>query len=95
MWQAIHRGLPIVTLEGEFLRQRLAAGLLRQIGRPDGIALSRDEYFEIALSWSKEFRESLAWNARRDAIRKAAVHADGNRSAIIAFEQAVIRRLRR
>lgn len=30
-WQALHRGLPIVTLEGEFLRQRLAAGLLRQV----------------------------------------------------------------
>ena len=32
-WQAIHRGLPIITLEGRYLRQRLAAALLRQIGQ--------------------------------------------------------------
>jgi protein O-GlcNAc transferase len=94
-WQAIHRGLPIVTLEGEFLRQRLAAGLLRQIGQPDGIALARDEYAQIAHSWVEEFRRPGALNARRETIRKAAVHADGNRSAIPAFEQAVIKGLRR
>ena len=41
-WQALHRGLPIVTLEGPFLRQRLAAGLLRQIGLAHEVTQSRE-----------------------------------------------------
>jgi protein O-GlcNAc transferase len=94
-WQAIHRGLPIVTLEGEFLRQRLAAGLLRQIGMRNGIASSRDAYTQIALSWAAEFRRPGAWCSRRDAIRQAAALADGNRAAVAAFERAVIKGVRR
>jgi protein O-GlcNAc transferase len=88
-WQAIHRGVPIVTLEGEFLRQRLAAGLLRQIGITEGIALSRDHYVEIAIRWAQECRHSDQWALRREAIRRAASAADGNRSAISAFEQTL------
>jgi protein O-GlcNAc transferase len=90
-WQAIHRGLPIVTLEGRYLRQRLAAGLLRQIGREDQVALSHDDYVEIALRLATEVltREGLG-EARRDAIRRAAPQTDGNVSAIGAFERTVI-----
>jgi predicted O-linked N-acetylglucosamine transferase (SPINDLY family) len=43
-WQAVHRGMPVVTLEGRLLRQRLAAGLLRQIGMNEGIVPSREAY---------------------------------------------------
>jgi predicted O-linked N-acetylglucosamine transferase (SPINDLY family) len=86
---ALHRGLPIVTLEGEFLRQRLAAGLLRQIGHPEGIATSRDHYEEIATRWAQESRGAQAWSARREAIREAAARADGNPSVIAAFEKAL------
>jgi protein O-GlcNAc transferase len=89
-WQAIHRGVPIVTLEGEFQRQRLAAGLLRQIGITDGIALSADQYVEIAVRWAQECRQSEQWAARREAIGRAAAKADGNRSAVTALEQTLI-----
>ena len=89
-WQAIHRGVPIVTLEGEFQRQRLAAGLLRQIGVTAGIATSRDQYVEIAVRWAQQCRQSEQWEARRAAIRRAAPAADGNRSAVSAFEQTLI-----
>ena len=89
-WRAIHRGLPIVTLEGEFLRQRLAAGLLRQIGMTEGIASSGDQYVEIAVHWAAESRRSEEWGARREAIRRAAPRADGNQAAVRAFEQALI-----
>ena len=51
-WQAIHRGVPIITLEGRYMRQRLAAALLRQIGREDQIVLSHDGYVGIALRLS-------------------------------------------
>jgi protein O-GlcNAc transferase len=88
-WQAIHRGLPIVTLEGEFLRQRLAAALLRKIGVTEGVALSREQYVEIAVGWAQERRHSDRWASRRDAIRRAASTADGNREAISAFEQTL------
>jgi protein O-GlcNAc transferase len=89
-WQAIHRGLPIITLEGRYLRQRLAAALLRQIGRQDQIALSHDGYVEIALRLATEIlTRPDRGEARRDAIRRAAPQMDGNVSAIEAFERTV------
>jgi len=89
-WQAIHRGLPIITLEGRYLRQRLAAALLRQIGRQDQIALSHDGYVEIALRLATEIlTRPDRGAARRDAIRRAAPQMDGNVSAIEAFERTV------
>jgi predicted O-linked N-acetylglucosamine transferase (SPINDLY family) len=87
-WQAIRRGLPIVTLEGEFLRQRLAAGLLRQIGVTDGIASSEERYVQIAIDWARECR-SGSWTARRETLRHAAPKADGNVAAVHAFEHTV------
>jgi len=90
-WQAIHCGVPIVTLEGELLRQRLAAGLLRQIGITEGIAASLDQYVEIAVRWAQECREPGLRAARREAMYRAAPKSDGNRSAVKAFEQALVR----
>jgi protein O-GlcNAc transferase len=91
-WQAIHRGVPIVTLEGEFLRQRLAAGLLRQIGIIDGIASSREQYVEIAVRWAQECGQSQQSTARRETISRAAAKADMNLTAVRAFEQTLIDR---
>ena len=94
-WQAIHRGLPILTLEGEFLRQRLAAGILRQIGFFEGIASSRDQYIETAIRWAHERSQPGPWAARREAIARAAARADGNRAAVSAFGSHVIDALAR
>jgi predicted O-linked N-acetylglucosamine transferase (SPINDLY family) len=94
-WQAMHRGLPIVTLEGEFLRQRLAAGLLRQIDLTEGIAQSPEHYLETALRWSQEARDARSWAARRETLRSAAGKADGNRSAVSALQQVLAEALRR
>ncbi len=93
-WQAVHRGIPIVTLDGEFLRQRLAAGLLRQIGMTDGIASSADQYVQIAAQRAEESRDAGRRAARRDSIRQAATRADGNRAAVSAFEQALLAALK-
>jgi predicted O-linked N-acetylglucosamine transferase (SPINDLY family) len=93
-WQAVHRGLPIVTLEGEFLRQRLAAGLLRQIGQPEGIAQSPEQYVGTAARWSQEARDSPAWASRREILRSAAGKADGNRLAVSALQQVLTEALR-
>jgi predicted O-linked N-acetylglucosamine transferase (SPINDLY family) len=89
-WQAIHRGIPIVTLEGEFLRQRLAAGLLRQIGMTDGIAASADQYVQLAALRAQQSRNGGERVVQRESIRRAATQADGNRAAVNAFEQALL-----
>ena len=77
-WQAIHRGLPIVTLEGEFLRQRLAAGLLRQIGQTEGVCRTEEDYVEAALQ------------QHRRISPEAAQLANGNRAAVEAFAESLI-----
>lgn len=86
-WQALHCGLPIITLEGPYLRQRLAAGLLRQVGATDGITQSREQYVTTALAWANECRYPDRWAERRAELRRAAPLADGNRSAIVAFAE--------
>jgi protein O-GlcNAc transferase len=86
-WQALHCGLPIVTLEGPYLRQRLAAGLLRQVGTTDGIAFSREQYLAAAIGWANECQDVERWAARRAELRRAAARADGNVAAIRMFEQ--------
>lgn len=58
-WQAVHRGLPVVALEGKFLRQRLAAGLLRKIGMADTITRTRDEYQTIATRLAAECNDPI------------------------------------
>jgi predicted O-linked N-acetylglucosamine transferase (SPINDLY family) len=92
-WQAIHRGVPILTVEGEFLRQRLAAGLLRQIGIAEGVMSSRNQYVETAVRWAQERSQPGAWAARREAIRRAAARADGNRAPVTAFGHSVVEAL--
>jgi len=48
--------LPIVTMDGEFMRGRLASGLLKRIGLNPLIAKSKDGYitFAIELACNKE-----------------------------------------
>jgi protein O-GlcNAc transferase len=94
-WQAIHRGLPIVTLEGEFLRRRLAAGLLRQIGATDGVVFSRDDYVGRAVSFAEECRDSVARAARRNDIRGNAGKADGRTDVVARFECEILMALGR
>jgi protein O-GlcNAc transferase len=89
-WQAQRRGVPIVTLEGKFMRQRLAAGLLRRIGMTETIAASSEEYLAIASRLARECREPGLRLARRQALIDAAPHADNDVSVVRAFEQAVI-----
>jgi predicted O-linked N-acetylglucosamine transferase (SPINDLY family) len=88
-WQAVHRGMPVVTLEGDFLRQRLAAGVLRQIGLTEGVVGSRDAYVETAVQFAQRCREPLARARRRDSMRAAAANADGNLAAVRALERSL------
>lgn len=47
--QAIECGLPIVTLEGCFMRGRFASGILRRIGLSELIAHTDEQYIELAI----------------------------------------------
>ena len=89
-WQALHHGLPVVTREGPFLRQRLAAGLLRQIGVTEGLTQSSEEYVRTAVRWAQEVRHDERWRERRVALRAAAEHADGNLTSIAALETVLL-----
>lgn len=93
-WQAVHAGIPVVTREGEFLRERLAAGLLRKIGLAETIADTDDAYVEIALRLAAEAADDAARQARRMAQKDAARRADGDLSVVRAFETEVLSALR-
>ncbi|MGH8640608.1 MAG: tetratricopeptide repeat protein, partial [Burkholderiales bacterium] len=56
--QAVQCGLPIVTIDGRFMRGRLASGILRRMGLADLIAGSEEEYVEraVRLAQDTEFR---------------------------------------
>lgn len=88
-WQAMYCGLPIVTLEGEFMRQRLAAGLLRQAGIPQTIAASAKDYVDIAVDLAERSRNKGAYGAYRSEIRANAPLADRNIQSVRAFESFV------
>ncbi|MDH4094312.1 MAG: tetratricopeptide repeat protein [Betaproteobacteria bacterium] len=47
--QAIQCGLPVVALEGGFLRGRLASGILRRIGLEELVVANEAQYVELAL----------------------------------------------
>jgi len=89
-WQALHAGLPMVTLEGEFLRQRLAAGLLRKVGQTDLIAENIEDYVSIATRLARESADPAACQARRTQIRNSAPLADNDIAVVRAFESLVI-----
>lgn len=91
---AVQRGLPILTLEGPALRQRLAAGLLKRIGADDTVCVSRTAYVEKAMQLAQECRDADRRRQRRDRIAAAAHLADEDARAVRAFEQCIADALR-
>lgn len=85
-WQALHRGLPVITLEGRFMRQRLAAGLLRRIGITGTIAMDIDDYVlkAAALATNAELRAKLC-----DYLKQTARYTDNNIDVVHAFETLI------
>lgn len=86
-WKALREGIPIVTWEGPLMRQRLAAGLLRKVGQPDGVVSSRADYIAKALALAQE--PAAARQARRQTLAAAAPLADQDVAVVRAFEQAL------
>ena len=84
--QALEQNLPIVTIEGKFMRGRLASGILKRIGLNSLIANTIEQYAEIVqkLVFNSDFnfqtREHIAKN-------KASLFMD--KSPIIAFQEFI------
>jgi predicted O-linked N-acetylglucosamine transferase (SPINDLY family) len=59
--QAIQCGLPVVALEGRFLRGRLASGILRRIGLDELVVANEAQYVELALRLAGDpgYRDSV------------------------------------
>jgi protein O-GlcNAc transferase len=59
--QAVEAGAPVVTMDGRFLRGRLASGVLKRIGLRELIASSADEYAQIAITLGRDaaYRQRL------------------------------------
>ncbi|AOH86873.1 zinc chelation protein SecC [Sphingomonas panacis] len=88
--QAVQRGLPIVTLEGRFLRQRMAAGLLRDIGMADGITHTPDDYVGRAVTWANEARDAARWSRSRDLLRSAASRAMSDPEPMLRLQDVLV-----
>lgn len=93
-WQGIHAGIPIITLEGRFLRQRLASGLLRLAGITDTVVKTKEEYIEKVGELLKEFLyDHDRYRKRREAIRNASVRVTNDIRVVRAFERVILEEL--
>ena len=90
-WQGINCGIPIVTLEGEFMRQRLASGLLRKIGITENIAQSFEDYVSIVQRLAKLKEQPEQWQEYRQKIKNSAPKADNDLTVVRSFEQFVLK----
>lgn len=61
--QAVDCGLPLVTLEGRFLRGRLASGILGRLGLRELVASSAQGYVDLAIRLARD-------GAYRDGVRQ-------------------------
>jgi len=52
--QAIECGLPIVTLDGSFMRGRLGSGILKRMGMAELVAESDEEYVALAVRLARD-----------------------------------------
>ena len=60
--QAVECELPVVTVEGDSLRSRFGAGILRELGLDECVAAGADAYVDLAVRLAQD-------EAGRDAIR--------------------------
>ena len=90
--QAVECGLPIVTREGQFMRGRLASGILRRMGLRELIVPTEDEYVARAVKvvQDREYREQI--RNRLETSRHVAV---ADRAPIQALEDFLIQAVKR
>jgi predicted O-linked N-acetylglucosamine transferase (SPINDLY family) len=69
--EALAQDLPVVTFEGELMRGRVSAGMLRMMGMPETIAATIDEYVALGVriardaAWRQELRSRVMADRQR------------------------------
>jgi predicted O-linked N-acetylglucosamine transferase (SPINDLY family) len=69
--EALAQDLPVVTFEGDLMRGRVSAGILRMMGMPEAVAGTIDDYVALAVrmgqdrSWRAEIKRRVASDKRR------------------------------
>jgi protein O-GlcNAc transferase len=89
--EAMAQDLPVVTFEGDLMRGRVSAGMLRMMGMPETIAGTIGDYVSLAIRIARDlaWRESLKTRVIRDRER---LYRD--RSCIAALEEFLERAAR-
>jgi len=81
--QAVEAGLPIVTVEGRFMRGRFASAILRRMQLPELVARSAEEYVAVA---AKLGRDAAYRRGLRERIEAGRGILFGDRAPILAME---------
>ncbi|MEM9157461.1 MAG: glycosyltransferase [Verrucomicrobiota bacterium] len=87
-FEALHMGVPVVTLKGESHVSRVSASILTHLGNPQWIAHSEDEYISIVNSLGgdiaklAEIRHSLRDQLKDSPLRNGASFAKNFQSAL-------------
>jgi len=69
--EALAQDLPVVTFEGELMRGRVSAGMLRMMGMPETIATTIEEYVALGVritrdtAWRQELRSRVVADRQR------------------------------
>ena len=71
------------------MRERLAAGLLRQIGLTETIATSIEDYVDMASALGQRSKNKNGYLKYKNSIKKRAPMADNNLAAVRAFESFI------
>jgi protein O-GlcNAc transferase len=89
--EAMAQDLPVVTFEGDLMRGRVSAGMLRMMGMAETVAGTIDDYVSLAIRIARdpEWRASLKMRVTRDRER---LYRD--RTCIAALEQFLERAAR-
>jgi predicted O-linked N-acetylglucosamine transferase (SPINDLY family) len=69
--EALAQDLPIVTFQGELMRGRVSAGILRMMGMPETIAETLDDYVALAVRMGRDpdFRADIKRRVANDKHR--------------------------
>jgi protein O-GlcNAc transferase len=90
--EALAQDLPVVTFQGELMRGRVSAGILRMMGMPETVAETLDDYVALAVRMGRDpgFRADIK---KRVASDKHRLYRD--RTCIAALEDFLDRAARR
>jgi predicted O-linked N-acetylglucosamine transferase (SPINDLY family) len=86
--QGIECGLPVLAYEGEFMRGRLASGILRRLELPDLVATNPQRFIDMAVDLARDARKRETLGAAIVQRRERLFH---DLSAVRALEECLIR----